>query len=797
MKISYNWLRQYVEFDWTPDALAHHLTMCGLEVEGVEKFETVPGGLEGVVVGEVKTCEKHPDADRLRVTTVDVGGSELLQIVCGAPNVAAGQKVPVATVGTKLTTFKGEEILIKKSKIRGVESAGMICAEDELGLGEGHDGILVLDAALAVGTPARVVFGIETDYTLEIGLTANRVDAASHFGVARDIAALLRRSTTFPEIAAVPAGGKCPISVELPEADRCPRYVGLYLTGVKVAESPAWLQARLKAIGLRPISNVVDITNFVLHELGQPLHAFDADLVAGKKIIVKTLTAEGKFTTLDSTERTIRAGEDLMICDGEKPVAVAGVMGGLNSEVSETTTNLFLESAYFTPSGIRRTAKHLGLKTDASFRFERGTDPNLPLRAALRAALLIAEIAGGKLEGLTDVSHAEFPHHEIEFDLAKANRLMGREFTREELRDLLGALEITFTEPVQGILHMQVPPYRVDVRRPQDVMEEILRIFGYNNVPRTTEIHFQFSADRKPDAMGLRQAYLNYMAAVGFREIITNPLVPASHRKETTVNLLNNLSEDLAVLRDNTLVTGLDVIEHNHNRKNFDLRLIEFGKTYHSDNGTPSEREVISWYVTGSKAPQHWEVKSQSATVFTLSRELDRLQSWFGFKGEVAEIAADETFDYGLELRNGEKVIARWGKVAAARLKGRDIKGDVFFGEADWQQLARIYARGKSSFKELPKFPGTDRDISMIVPEGLSFGRIAKGIQATNPRLIRSVSITDVYRGDKIEKGTKSYLVNLSLLDDKATLTDKAADAVMEKVFSLLEKEMGVTIRKG
>lgn len=796
MKISYNWLRQYVAFDWTPDALAHHLTMCGLEVEGVEKFESVPGGLEGVVVGEVKTCVQHPGADRLRLTTVDVGGPELLQIVCGAPNVAAGQKVPVATVGTTLRTFAGEEIVIKKSKIRGEESAGMICAKDELGLGEDHAGILVLDPALRVGTPAREVFGIESDFTLEIGLTANRVDASSHFGVARDVAALLRRQIQFPPVAPMPQGGVNPVAIELPGLDKCPRYTGVYITGVTVAESPAWLQNRLKAIGLRPISNVVDITNFVLHELGQPLHAFDADQIAGNRIVVKTLAADAKFFTLDGTERTIRSGQDLMICDGDKPVAVAGVMGGQNSEVGENTRNIFLESAYFTASGIRRTAKYLGLKTDASFRFERGTDPNLTLTAALRAAHLIAEIAGGKVVAVTDVQKQDFPPFHITFDLARANKLMGRDFTTAELSELLGALDITFTETTPGILDMKVPQYRVDVRRPQDVMEEILRIFGYNNVPRTTQIHFQFSPDRRVDPMALRQAYLDHAAAVGYREMVVNPLIGAKYRNDTTINILNNLSEELAVMRDNMLVTGLDIIEHNHNRKNFDLRLIEYGKTYQHKDGAYSETENIAWYVTGQKFPAHWEVKSQGATFFTLSTELDRLQSWFGFRGEVSEITPDDTFDYGLELRQGEKVVARWGRVQQAHLSGRDIRGEVFFGVADWSQLVRIYTRNKTTFRELPKFPGTERDISMLVPDGLSFARIAKGIQATNPRLIRNVGITDVYRGDKIAKGTKSYLVNLTLLDDKATLTDKAADAVMEKVFALLEKEMGAVIRK-
>ena len=805
MKISYNWLKEYIDFDWSPEELADRLTMTGLEVEGMEKYESIPGGLEGVFVGEVKTCEPHPNADKLKVCTVDVGESDLLTIVCGAPNVAAGQKVPVATVGTTLHPVEGDPFQIKKQKIRGQASMGMICAMDELGLGHDHDGIIVLESDTKVGTKAHEIFDVEVDTVLEIGLTPNRVDAASHFGSARDIAALLRQPAKLPPAPSIEAAKAIanPFTIELPEPDRCPRYVGIYIEGVTIQDAPEFIQNRLKAIGSRPINNVVDITNYVLHELGQPLHAFDADHLRGKKIVVKTLSEDTKFTTLDDTERTIRANTDLMICDGEGPVAVAGVMGGQNSEVEAGTKNVLLESAYFEPIGIRRTASHLGLKTDASFRFERGVDPNMALVAALRATALILEHAGGTASVVVDNQQKDFPPFEVQLDLAFAQRLIGSDLGLDTITGILEALEIEVKCNENNALDLRVPQYRVDVQRPQDVVEEILRIYGYNNLPLPTHNSLSLNLKKELDQHGLRQNYFNALAANGFYETITCPLVPAHVAQETTVHLANALNEEMAVLREDMLRTGLDIVEYNHRHKNFDLRLFEFGKSYHKRGDEYEEKEWIVLFMTGAAEPAHWADNSygkkkaaKSSSFYTLSREIERLQETFGFKGQLRDITDNPRFAYGLELFRGEKVIARFGRVADAQLKSREVKGSVFHAEIDWAQVVRQYRKVNVKFQPLPKFPSIQRDISMIVPDSVSYQSIQEKIFKANPKLIREVGITDVYKGDRIEAGKKSYLLNLTLLDEKKTLTVKAADKTMNRVFQLLENDLGVEIRK-
>jgi phenylalanyl-tRNA synthetase beta chain len=798
MKISYNWLKSYVAFDWTPQELGKRLTMGGLEVEGIEEFETVKGSLAGVVVGEVMTCQRHPNADKLSLTTVDVGGEAHLHIVCGAPNVAAGQKVLVATIGAMLYPLVGEPFEIKKSKIRGEESQGMICAEDELGLGQSHAGIIVLDAHWAVGTPAAKVFQVESDQVLEIGLTPNRVDAASHYGVARDVAALLRTRPTMPAIAALPAQAPaCPIKIELPEPDKCPLYVGIHIQGVKVGESPDWLKNRLKSIGSRPINNVVDATNFVLHELGQPLHAFDADRIRGGKIIVRSLPSDSPFTTLDGQSRNLLAQADLLICDAEGPVALAGIMGGQNSEVDDNTVNVFLESAWFEPKVIRTTGARLGLKTDASFRFERGADPNMAETAALRCAQLIQELAGGTLSGIAKVAHRAFPPHVVTFDLERANRLMGHNFSRAAVEDILHHLEIETKESGQaGVLDLHIPAYRVDVVRPQDVMEDILRIHGYNNVPISRQSRLSYDLEQRLDKHTLLQRYLDSMAANGWSELITNPLVPARFAHDRTANLLNNLSEDLAVMRENMLHTGLEVLEYNQNRKSQDLRLMEFAKTYHREEGKYSEKEWLVLYMTGQDNPAHWRQKPQPSSFFTLAREIERLQSWFGFSGELREIEDKQQWAYGMELAKGEKVIARFGKVHPSQTKGRDIRGDVFYAEIDWEAVLRLYKKNKVAYTPLSKFPAVRRDVSMIVPKSVVFQKMAAAVRACNPKLIREVAITDVYEGANIGEGKKSYLISLTLLDEQKTMTDDVAEKVMERVFAKLEGDFGVEIRK-
>ena len=796
MNISYNWLKSYVNFDWAPEELADRLTMAGLEVEGIEAFESIPGGLDGVVVGEVKTCVKHPGADKLKVCTVDIGEDELLNIVCGAPNVAAGQKVPVATVGTMLHPIEGSPFQIKKAKIRGEASAGMICAEDELGLGNGHDGIIVLPADTPVGTPAAEIFDVEIDTILEIGLTPNRVDAASHLGTARDVAALLRQPIKFPPTPETDAAVDNPFEIELPEVDRCARYAGIYIEGVTIKPSPKWLQIRLQSIGLRPINNVVDITNFVLHELGQPLHAFDADRLRGQKVVVKTLPEDIKFSTLDDIERTIRAGKDLMICDAEGPVAVAGVMGGQNSEVEDNTTNVFLESAYFEPSGIRKTASHLGLKTDASFRFERGVDPHMALKAALRATALILEYAGGKASAPLDVQRSRFKDYEVKLDLAFAKRLIGSDLGTGTIIEILNALEIEVAEQTETYLDLRVPPYRVDVQRPQDILEEILRIYGYNNVPRPAQNSLALNFNQFLDAFSLRQKYFDQLAANGFNEILTCPLVPAHLAGETTVTLANALTVDMAVLREDMLRTGLDTIEYNQRFGNFNLRLSEFGKTYHKGGEKYLENEWIVLFATGASLPAHWAGKQPKSGFYTLKREMERMVRLFGLKVEEKEIQGNDRLAYGLELGRGEKVVARFGRVANAQMQGRDIKNEVFYAEIDWNELTRLYKKTKVKYQPVPKFPSIQRDISMIVPDSTPYASIRAAIFSCNPKLIREVSITDVYKGESIGAGKKSYLVTLTLLDEKKTLTVKAADKTMNRVFQKLESDFGVEIRK-
>lgn len=796
MKISYNWLKEYVDFDWAPSELGHRLTMAGLEVEGVELFETLKGSLKGVVVGEVKSCVRHPNADKLSLTTVDVGGAELLPIVCGAPNVAAGQKVVVATVGAMLYPTEGEPFEIKKAKIRGEDSQGMICAEDELGLGKSHAGIIVLEDKWVPGTPAAEVFKVESDWVLEIGLTPNRVDAASHYGVARDVAALLKTKVRNPH-GELQGLAKPLIAIELPEPDKCPLYIGIEIKGVKVGESPEWLKNRLKSIGSRPINNVVDATNYLLHSLGHPLHAFDSDRIRGGKIVVKSLEGDTDFVTLDGQVRKVVGGKDLLICDGEGPVALAGIMGGQNSEVDEGTANVFLESAWFAPNVIRTTGSRLGMKTDASFRFERGADPHIARKAALACAALIVELAGGKVSEPLEVRKQEFAHHEIRFDLARANKLMGYEFPRAVVTEIFDHLEIGYTAGSHANeLVLKVPPYRVDVVRPQDVMEDILRIYGYNNVPLPRQTQISYDLSQKVDAEALLQNYLSSMAATGWNEIVTNPLVPAKFGHERTANLVNNLSEDLAVMRENMLHTGLDVIEHNHNRKNTDLRLVEYAKTYHHADGKYTERAWVALYLTGNAQPVHWSGKTPAGSFFTLVREIEKLQKWMGVKGEVREIEGKEAWAYGLELARGEKVIARYGKVHPNSLKGKDIRGDVFYAEIDWEEVLRQYKKHKVQYEALSKFPSIRRDISMIVPQNVRFRQVAQAVLSSNPKLIREVGISDVYEGENIGAGRRSYLISLVLLDEQKTLTDDVADKVMERVYGKLVGDLGVEIRK-
>ena len=797
MLISYSWLAEYLDHDLSPEAVQDALTQLGLEVGKMEAVGGIPGDLEGVVVGHVLSAEPHPNADRLRVCQVEVGNGEPLSIVCGAPNVAAGQKVPVATVGTTLYPFgKGEDegFKIKKGKIRGEVSLGMICAEDELGLGPDHDGILVLDPATPVGTPLREVVKLDKDYVLEIDLTPNRVDGASHYGAARDLAAYLRKQANLPPLLEeADTEGPNPIPVSIEDDTRCQRYTSVYLEGVTVGESPEWLRQRLMAIGLRPINNVVDITNYVLHELGHPLHAFDADQLAGREIRVKTLVQETPFVTLDEEARTLLPGQDLMICDAERPLCIAGVMGGLNSGVTEQTKNIFLESAYFEPGTVRKTAKRLGLSTDSSFRFERGADPHMTEVAARRAALLITQIAGGKASQVSDVKLSEFPPFAVELSVAKTERLVGKPLGRQTIVEILRALEIEVSGE-GDLLHLRVPPYRVDVQRDVDVIEDILRVYGYNNVELPG--HFTASLDQAQyrDVHEVQERYANYLSANGFYEIMNNSLVSVELGDEQAVPIVNPLSEELGIMRQSLLPGALETVQHNQNRQQEDLALYEFGKTYHRTAEGYGEQRWLALTVSGARHAMHWRDKAPRVTLSTLAREVARLQHWFGFRGELREVEHPD-FAYGLELTYRQQSILRYGRVKSEWTERYDLRHEVFFLLVDWPRLLDLYFASAPTYQPIPVYPSIRRDLSLLIDQSVSFAEIAALVRQANPKLIRSVELHDVYMGQGIEPGQKSYLISVELRDDNKTLADKAAEKVTQRAQQLLEKELGAQLR--
>ncbi len=799
MKISYNWLKDYLEFDETPDQLNDILTMLGLEVGTVETVGGIPGDLEGVVVGEVVSAEPHPNADRLRVCQVNIGDAEPLSIVCGAPNVAAGQKVPVATVGTTLYPFgKGEDegFKIKKGKIRGEVSLGMICAEDELGLGAGHDGIMVLDEDLVPGTPFRQTVELQEDHVFEIDLTPNRVDAASHFGTARDLGAYLRKAAKLPEGLLDPAKltEKNPIPVTIEDPERCQRYVSIYIAGVKVVESPDWLKQRLQAIGLRPINNVVDITNYVLHELGQPLHAFDADKIGGKEVRVRTMSEETPFVTLDEAERKLRPGLDLMICDAEKPMCIAGTMGGIDSGVTFETQNIFLESAYFEAGTVRKTAKYHAINSDSSFRFERGVDPNMTLTAALRAAYLIVELAGGTASRPEDQQLKEFPPFKVDLSVSKTERLIGKAIGRDTIIEILKALEIEVEED-GDTLHLLVPPYRVDVQRDVDVIEDILRVYNYNNVELPGTFGGSLVMEPYKNKHELQERYANYLSGSGFYEILNNSLVSVELGDESAVPIVNPLSEELGIMRQSMLPGALETVRHNQNRQEEDLALYEFGKTYSMDDKGYNEHFWLALTVTGARHPQHWQQNLGKASLQTLTREVERLQEWIGIQGELSEVD-DANFDYGMKMTWDGKEILRYGLVNADWAEKYSLRNEVFFMLIDWPLLTEAYYSDFPRYQPIPLYPAIRRDISMVIDREVSFAEIQAQVLKANPKLIRSIDLRDIYMGENIPDGKKSYLISIELRDDSKTLADKAADKMVQRAYQFLEKELSAEIRK-
>jgi len=803
MLISYDWLKELINIDEPATEVAARLTDSGLEVEGLHTVEMIKGGLQGIVIGEVLTCEKHPDADKLRLTTVDIGQAQPKQIVCGATNVAAGQKVVVATENATLYPFSGEPFQIKKSKIRGAVSEGMICAEDEIGLGSSHAGIMVLDTNLPNGTPAADYFGLSSDTVFEIGLTPNRADAASHFGVARELQALLHTRYQLPDITGfkVKSNNRV-ISIQIDDLVACPRYAGLTITGVQVAESPEWLRNRLRAISLSPINNVVDVTNYVLHELGQPLHAFDADKITGDKIIVKHAEEGASFVTLDGVERKLRA-TDLMICNATEPMVIAGVFGGKNSGVTAETTTLFLESAYFAPAGIRRTSQSQGIKTDSSFRFERGTDPNMVLLALKRAALLVQEVAGGEISSdITDVYPQTIEPFCIKLSFDRVHRLIGQFIGKERIKAILTDLNILITEETDSHLIVAVPPHKVDVTREADVVEEILRIYGYNNIVLHDNISASYLAKfPHPNPEELKQLILNQLTGSGFSEIITNSLTDSAYYEkenapdETLVRIVNYNSEELNVLRKTMVYSGLEVLRRNINRKQKDLKLYELGKVYRKVGDKYKEEQKLALFLTGNSAAETWLQPSEKATFHYLAGVVQNVLVKLARTDYTVQPLSAEYLRAGVTYHKNDIMVAQVGLLDERLCKRLDVKEPVWYAELNWDYLIRNY-KNQLVFEELSKYPEVRRDLSLVIDKSVTFDQIKAIAQRTERKLLQEMNVFDVYEGDKIEAGKKAYAINFTLLDKSQTLTDKVIDATMNRLMQQFEKQLGAVIRK-
>jgi len=799
MKISYNWLKEFIDTDKTPEEISKILTGTGLEVESLEKVQPIPGGLEGLVIGYVKECTQHPNADRLKVTKVDAGAGEDLQIVCGANNVAAGQKVVVATVGTTVYPTVGEPFKINKSKIRGEASEGMICAEDEIGLGTDHAGIMVLDENAIVGTPAKAYFKINDDYLYEIGLTPNRADAASHLGTARDIAAFLKIGIKKPDVSAFKVDDTSrTIKVIVENEQAAPRYSGVTISGIEVKESPKWLKERLAVIGIRSINNIVDATNYVLHDLGQPLHAFDAEEIAGGTVIVKNCPEGTLFKTLDEVERKLSA-DDLMICDAEKPMCIAGVFGGIGSGVKSTTKNIFLESAYFNAVSVRKTSKRHGLKTDASFRFERGTDPNMTVFALKRAALLIQEIAGGKISSeISDNYLNPVAPFEVDVTYRTIDRLIGKAIAHDEIKGILTALEIEIVSETEEGLSLKVPPYRVDITRDVDVVEEILRIYGYNNIEIPTQVRASLNNSQRPEKDSVQSLISDLLTANGFNEIMSNSLTKSAYSSnlDTAVKILNPLSSDLDVMRQSMLFSGLEAIAYNQNRRNADLKLYEFGKVYSVEEEKYIETQRFAVFISGADSSEQWNQKSKPVSFYNLKAVVDGVLAKLNISDVLVEDATCKKLAYGLQYKLNNKQLVKFGSVATEALKKTEVDKEVFYADFNFDMILKQVRKNKIVYSEISKFPAVRRDLSMLIDKNVTFGQLKQIAQKTERKLLQGVNVFDVYQGDKLPAGKKSYALSFILQDSEKTLTDKAIDAIMQKLIYNLEKESGAEIRK-
>ena len=821
MNVSYNWLKEYVSFDLSPERVARILTFIGLEVEEINTVEDIPGGLEGVVVAEVVECVPHPDSDHLHITKVRISkDGELLQVVCGAPNVAAGQKVLLATVGTSLPAPDGSKFKIKKSKIRGAESFGMICAEDELGIGTSHDGIMVLEPEAVVGTPAREYLHLGSDTVFTIGLTPNRVDGASHIGVARDFSAWLRLNglggeLTLPDVSSFREGEGESIPIEVLSHDGAPRYMGITLTDIKIAPSPEWLQKKLLAVGLRPINNVVDITNFILMEVGQPLHAFDASRITGGKVVVRRAAEGEKFVTLDGVERTLSA-QDLMICNTEKPMCIAGVFGGLESGITDSTTTVFLESAYFNPTSIRKTSKRLGIKTDASFRYERGTDPEIIPYAARRAALLMQELAGARVVGCVREDYPQqLERKRVQLDFDRMEALMGKKIGAETILKILRFMDFGILSSDDRGAEVTVPTYKVDVYRECDVVEEVLRIYGYDNIELPERIVSSYDNTPNPDPETVRVKACDLLAANGFMECMNNSLTKADYytglRTYPKANLpmvINPLSSDLNAMRQTLLFSGLEVIAYNLNRQAGDLKLFEMGNVYRYEPkgendpvnslASYSEQMHLSMFVVG-KGTQYWRNTTGAGHFFTLKGYVELLLKRLGvnlYNLDCSPAPAD-LFSEGLmyTVPASGKTLVMLGTVSQARLRQLDIKQPVFAAEINWSLLVKHYLKDKVQYRELPQYPEVRRDLALLLDENVSFADIRKAALAAEKKLLRKVVLFDVYRGDKIPAGKKQYAVSLTFQDYEKTLTDKYVEQMVNRVLGALSHQFGAVLR--
>lgn len=820
MNISYNWLKEYVNFDLTPDEVAAALTSIGLETGGVEEVQTIKGGLEGIVIGEVLTCEPHPNSDHMHVTTVNLGEGEPVQIVCGAANVAAGQKVVVATLGTKL--YDGEECFtIKKSKLRGVESVGMICAEDEIGIGTSHEGIIVLPEDAVPGTPAKDYYNIKSDYVLEVDITPNRADACSHYGVARDLYAYLIQNgrqavLTRPSVEAFKVDNHdMDITIEVENTEACPRYAGVSIKGVTVKESPEWLQNKLRIIGVRPINNIVDITNYILHAYGQPLHCFDADKIKGGKIIVKTVADGTKFVTLDEVERKL-SDKDLMICNVEEPMCIAGVFGGLDSGTTEQTVDVFLESAYFNPTWVRKTARRHGLSTDSSFRFERGIDPNGTIYALKEAALMVQELAGGTISSEIKDNYPEpIADFSVELSYEKVHALIGKVIPVETIKSIVASLEMKIVNETPEGLTLQVPPYRVDVQRDCDVVEDILRIYGYNNVEIPTTLKSSLTTKGEVDhSQKLQNLVSEQLIGCGFNEILNNSLTAAgyyegleSYKNENLVRLMNPLSNDLNVMRQTLLFGGLESIQHNANRKNADLKFFEFGNCYyfHAEKKNPekalaayTEEYHLGMWVTGKRVSNSWAHPDEDSSIYELKAYVMNIFTRLGLNlgNVVFGNLTNDIYSVAVSVHTrGGKLLATFGLVGKKIQKAFDIDNEVYYAEINWNELMKATKSVKVNFKELSKFPAVKRDLALLIDKNVQFAEIEKIAYETEKKLLKEVKLFDVYEGKNLEAGKKSYAVSFLLQDENATLNDKQIDKIMSKLIANLESKLNAKLR--